>query len=201
MARQWPPRPARPENHRRRMMVRGDSRYCAVLGRDSLHVTHIRRLSILCVFAMWGCERGSPPTRRPAEPSAAPRGLPFSPLDTRERFRHEPPLPSAETDIDSRDLTRLEGTNVVVFDAMEPFPKSDVIDPQQHPVASIRVCVDRSGSVRSTEPADDSGEQYFDALAQAHVRRWRFVPYAPAGTPVEICAVFVLVGVPRHEKS
>jgi protein TonB len=60
-------------------------------------------------------------------------------------------------------------------------------------VASIKMCVNASGSVYSTDVIKSSGYPAYDAKLEAGMRTWKYKPYTIDGNAVDVCTIVTFI--------
>ena len=86
---------------------------------------------------------------------------------------------------------RLAGNKTIVPDAQTRAAMISAGKPRV--IASLKVCLDDSGTVRSTSTLKSSGFPAYDRKLINDTRGWVFRPYRVNGKPTAVCTAYTFI--------
>lgn len=102
-----------------------------------------------------------------------------------------PPAPAATVPPGTLETLRLAGTKTIAADAQT---RADMIAAGKPKViASLKICLDDAGTVRSTATLKSSGFPAYDRRLLSETRGWVFRPYKVNGKAVPVCTAYTFI--------
>ena len=102
-----------------------------------------------------------------------------------------PPAPPLNVAPTTLETLRLAGTKTIAADAQT---RADMVAAgKTRIVAALKICLDDTGSVRSTATLKSSGFPAYDRRLFSETRNWVFRPYKVNGKPMAVCTAYTFI--------